>query len=333
MSSEESTQNVLNDEQLQELMNRMSVEDRNELTGKLQKCSQEMTLTHGLPVAAAVVAGLYHARLKNPALFSGQKGWPFYAFVGIGALTAVNIISIETCRNQAQPLISQLYHKYHFGQGTNDRAAVRYRPREAFGYPVSDMATTPVQVRNYVDPQSPTNRPSGTYGNRQMPDMDGRFGDMQIPSDRFGGGYGDTRVPRDPYGGGYGDTRVPREPYGGGYGDMQADPYGAAKEQLTGMPNEQMTGLPNENLEQSYGYTPEVFPDGQPRRPESVYPDGQPRRPESVYPDGQPRRPESVYPDGPPRRPTWQGYPYDLQPPPYMSGARPPPRPQGSEWH
>ncbi|VDN39072.1 unnamed protein product [Cylicostephanus goldi] len=100
---------------------------------------------------------------------------------------------------------------------------------------------------------------------------------------------------------------------------------GMRNEQMTGMPNEQMTGLPNESLDQPYGSTPDVFPDGQPRYGSTpdVFPDGQPRY--GSTPD--------VFPDGQPRRPTWQGYPYDLQPPPYMSGGRAPPRSRGSEWH
>ncbi|VDN28830.1 unnamed protein product [Cylicostephanus goldi] len=65
MASEESTQNTLNDEQLQELMNRMSVEDRNELTGRLQKCSQEFELIFNAGNAQFVASSIFISLLKK----------------------------------------------------------------------------------------------------------------------------------------------------------------------------------------------------------------------------------------------------------------------------
>ncbi|CAJ0592639.1 unnamed protein product [Cylicocyclus nassatus] len=239
----------LSNEELQQLLNKLSTDERNELTGKLRQCTQEMTMTRGIPITAAVLGSLYYARTRLPAQYHfGPKGWPFYAFLGVGTLTAVNVLSMGNCRDRVQPLVAQLYQKYHIGQSTNSYDAIRRRHREEYGYPASDMATTPVQARGYSDMQSPTDRPVGKYG--VMQDRSERYGDMRAP-DRSGGRYGDMRGPTDRS--------------GGRYGDMQTDPYGTATDQMPSM-----TGKPSEGFDRTYDFTPAgTFSDSQPKKPTS----------------------------------------------------------------
>ncbi|VDM78378.1 unnamed protein product [Strongylus vulgaris] len=183
----------LSNEELQKMLLKMSSDDRDELTGKLRQCTQEMTMTRGIPITAAVLGSLYYARTRLPPQYHfGPKGWPFYAFVGVATLTTVNVFSMGTCRDRVQPLVEKFYKKYNIGQSTNSYDAIRQRHREEYGYPAPDN-TGHAQAQQ-----------SKRYGDMQAPR---RYGDMQAPT-----GYGDMQAPT-----GYGDMQAPT-----GYGDMQA---------------------------------------------------------------------------------------------------------------
>lgn len=69
-------------------------------------------MTRGLPITAAVLGSLYFARTRLPAQYHfGPKGWPFYAIMGIGTLTTVNVFSMGSCRERVQPLIARMWQK------------------------------------------------------------------------------------------------------------------------------------------------------------------------------------------------------------------------------
>ena len=87
---------ILNNEQIQWLLSRLSSDDQKELSVILRDCTSEMTLTRGLPFTAAVLGSLYFARSRLPeSLRIGPKRWPFYALIGVGALTSANMLSMN----------------------------------------------------------------------------------------------------------------------------------------------------------------------------------------------------------------------------------------------
>ncbi|KHN73267.1 hypothetical protein Tcan_11996 [Toxocara canis] len=102
----------LTPEEVQFLLQKLSSDEQKELGQVLKKCTTEMTLTRGLPFAAAVIGSLYLARQRLPtALHFGPKKWPFYFVVGIGALTTANLLSISTCAERIHPHLNALWQK------------------------------------------------------------------------------------------------------------------------------------------------------------------------------------------------------------------------------
>ncbi|KHJ94572.1 hypothetical protein OESDEN_05496, partial [Oesophagostomum dentatum] len=118
-----------------------------------------MTMTRGIPITAAVLGSLYYSRTRLPPQYHfGPKGWPFYAIMGIGTLTAVNVFSMGTCRDRVQPLVTKYYEKYNIGQSTTSYDAIRRRHREEYGYPTNEAASVSRQPKKFADVQLSTDR-------------------------------------------------------------------------------------------------------------------------------------------------------------------------------
>lgn len=129
----------LNNEELQKLLNKMSSDERKELTDTLRSCTSEVTMTRGLPITAAVLGSLYFARTRLPAQYHfGPKGWPFYAIMGIGTLTTVNVFSMGSCRERVQPLIARMWQKYNIGHSSTSYEEIRRRHRQEQGFRTPD---------------------------------------------------------------------------------------------------------------------------------------------------------------------------------------------------
>ncbi|KAL6730381.1 hypothetical protein Aduo_001359 [Ancylostoma duodenale] len=118
-----------------------------------------MTMTRGIPITAAVLGSLYYARTRLPAQYHfGPKGWPFYAIMGIGTLTTVNIFSMGKCRDRVQPLIGELWQKYHIGESSTSYDAIRRRHREEYGFTTPDSTLPTQSARKFGDMPSPADR-------------------------------------------------------------------------------------------------------------------------------------------------------------------------------
>ncbi|KIH65260.1 hypothetical protein ANCDUO_04417 [Ancylostoma duodenale] len=116
-----------------------------------------MTMTRGIPITAAVLGSLYYARTRLPAQYHfGPKGWPFYAIMGIGTLTTVNIFSMGKCRDRVQPLIGELWQKYHIGESSTSYDAIRRRHREEYGFTTPDSTLPTQSARKFGDMPSPS---------------------------------------------------------------------------------------------------------------------------------------------------------------------------------
>ncbi|ETN75090.1 hypothetical protein NECAME_03813 [Necator americanus] len=115
-----------------------------------------MTMTRGVPITAAVLGSLYYARTRLPPQYHfGPKGWPFYAIMGIGTLTTINILSMGKCRDRVQPIIGELWQKYNTGQSSTNYDAIRRRHREEYGFTAPTTAQLP---RKIDDMQTSTDR-------------------------------------------------------------------------------------------------------------------------------------------------------------------------------
>ncbi|WKX91741.1 hypothetical protein Q1695_010066 [Nippostrongylus brasiliensis] len=151
----------LSNEELQKLLNKMSSDERAELTQTLKSCTTEMTMTRGLPITAAVLGSLYFARTRLPPQYHfGPKGWPFYAIMGIGTLTTANILSMGNCRERVQPLIAKLWQKYNIGHSSSSYEEIRRRHRQEEGFSVPDNAQ---DVGRRLPPRADD---QGLYGQR-----------------------------------------------------------------------------------------------------------------------------------------------------------------------
>ncbi|MFH4979164.1 hypothetical protein AB6A40_005873 [Gnathostoma spinigerum] len=135
----------LNPEEIQFLLQKISSDEQAEIAGILKSCTTEMTLYRGLPFTAAVVGSLYYSRQRLPShLHFGPKGWPFYVFVGISALTAANLLSMSTCKERISPKLSALWDKYTMDSG----ASVTYQDlqrqnRHQYSTPLLDKREQP----------------------------------------------------------------------------------------------------------------------------------------------------------------------------------------------
>ncbi|KAK0425199.1 hypothetical protein QR680_009082 [Steinernema hermaphroditum] len=104
---------MINSEQMQWLLKRISSEDQEKLTTTLKSCTSEMTLGRGLPFALGVMGAMYYARQKLPQkLHFGPKGPWFYALIGFTSLTAANFLSMSTCSERIRPMLNDLWLKY-----------------------------------------------------------------------------------------------------------------------------------------------------------------------------------------------------------------------------
>ncbi|EYC14826.1 hypothetical protein Y032_0039g28 [Ancylostoma ceylanicum] len=118
-----------------------------------------MTMTRGIPITAAVLGSLYYARTRLPAQYHfGPKGWPFYAIMGIGTLTTVNIMSMGKCRDRVQPLIGELWQKYHIGESSTSYDAIRRRHREEYGFTTPNTTLPTQSTRKFGEMPAPTDR-------------------------------------------------------------------------------------------------------------------------------------------------------------------------------
>ncbi|KAK6729781.1 hypothetical protein RB195_006684 [Necator americanus] len=159
----------LNNEELQKLLNKMSSDERKELTDTLKQCTTEMTMTRGVPITAAVLGSLYYARTRLPPQYHfGPKGWPFYAIMGIGTLTTVNILSMGKCRDRVQPIIGELWQKYNTGQSSTNYDAIRRRHREEYGFTAPTTAQLP---RKIDDMQTSTDRTYHDENDNRLPGL------------------------------------------------------------------------------------------------------------------------------------------------------------------
>ncbi|GMT31045.1 hypothetical protein PFISCL1PPCAC_22342, partial [Pristionchus fissidentatus] len=122
---------TLNAEQLQHLLGRISSDEQKDIQDTLRQCTNEVTLTRGVPFTALTLGSLYFARTRLPPKYHfGPKGWPFYVIMGIGSFTAANVFGMGTCRNRVQPKIAQLWQKYGEAEtSTTNYAALRNRNR------------------------------------------------------------------------------------------------------------------------------------------------------------------------------------------------------------
>ncbi|KAK5981453.1 hypothetical protein GCK32_002921 [Trichostrongylus colubriformis] len=143
----------LNNEELQKLLTKMSSDEQKELADTLKACTREVTLTRGLPITAALIGSLYYARTRLPPQYHfGPKGWPFYAIMGIGCLTTVNVFSMGQCRDRIQPFIAKMWQKYNVGHSSTSYDDIRRRHRQESGFAASDVPQAGVQPRKFEDP-------------------------------------------------------------------------------------------------------------------------------------------------------------------------------------
>ncbi|PIO73739.1 hypothetical protein TELCIR_04271 [Teladorsagia circumcincta] len=149
----------LNNEELQKLFNKMSSDERKELTDTLRACTTEVTMTRGLPITAAVLGSLYFARTRLPPQYHfGPKGWPFYAIMGIGTLTTVNVLAMGQCRERIQPFVAKMWQKYNVGHSSTSYDDIRRRHRQESGFAVPDVSGGGAQPRRLGDPYAATDR-------------------------------------------------------------------------------------------------------------------------------------------------------------------------------
>ncbi|XGW19466.1 hypothetical protein V3C99_003370 [Haemonchus contortus] len=149
----------LNNEELQKLFNKMSSDERKELTDTLRACTTEVTLTRGLPITAIVLGSLYYARTRLPPQYHfGPKGWPFYAIMGIGTLTTVNVFGMGQCRDRIQPFVARMWQKYNVGHSSTSYDDIRRRHRMESGFAAPDVSAAGVQPRKFEDPYAATER-------------------------------------------------------------------------------------------------------------------------------------------------------------------------------
>ncbi|KAK6059223.1 hypothetical protein COOONC_03149 [Cooperia oncophora] len=142
----------LNNEELQKLLNKMSSDERKELTDTLRACTTEVTMTRGLPITAAVLGSLYFARTRLPPQYHfGPKGWPFYAIMGIGTLTTVNVFAMGQCRDRIQPFIAKMWQKYNIGHSSTSYEDIRRRHRQESGFTTPDISAGGIQPRKFED--------------------------------------------------------------------------------------------------------------------------------------------------------------------------------------
>nr|CDJ95917.1 Protein F48C1.6 [Haemonchus contortus] len=137
----------------------MSSDERKELTDTLRACTTEVTLTRGLPITAIVLGSLYYARTRLPPQYHfGPKGWPFYAIMGIGTLTTVNVFGMGQCRDRIQPFVARMWQKYNVGHSSTSYDDIRRRHRMESGFAAPDVSAAGVQPRKFEDPYAATER-------------------------------------------------------------------------------------------------------------------------------------------------------------------------------
>ncbi|CAI4222506.1 unnamed protein product [Auanema sp. JU1783] len=154
----------LNNEEIQHLLNKISSDEQKELTETMRSCTSEVAMTRGLPISAAILGSLYFARTRLPAQYHfGPKGWGFYAIMGIGSMTVVNLFSMGLCRERIQPKISQLWTKYQQGGSSQTYEAIRAQHRNGQPY----QQARPEVQQDYYDPQhgyATSRQQSHSYG-------------------------------------------------------------------------------------------------------------------------------------------------------------------------
>ncbi|KAI6197222.1 hypothetical protein M3Y94_01198700 [Aphelenchoides besseyi] len=150
MNVQESYPQKLNPEQVQWLLNHMSSDDQKELTHIMKSCTSEMTLTRGLPFAALTIGSLYFARSRLPEnLRFGPKRWPFYALIGIGALTAANVLSMNKCADRVNPKLVEIYTKYNQQQANSTHRYDELR-RQNRSRQFASTSSTPLTIGNEI---------------------------------------------------------------------------------------------------------------------------------------------------------------------------------------
>ncbi|KAF8366925.1 hypothetical protein PRIPAC_84754 [Pristionchus pacificus] len=121
---------TLNAEQIHYLMGKLSSDEQKDLQDTMRQCTNEITMSRGIPFTMLTLGSLYFARTRLPAKYHfGPKGWPFYFIMGIGSFTAANVMSMGTCRDRVQPKIAQLWQKYGGAESSTNYAALRVRNR------------------------------------------------------------------------------------------------------------------------------------------------------------------------------------------------------------
>ncbi|KJH49557.1 hypothetical protein DICVIV_04288 [Dictyocaulus viviparus] len=153
-------------EELQMLLNKMSSDERNELSKALETCTREVTVTRGIPITAAVLGSLYYARKRLPSQYHyGPKGWPFYAIMGIASLTTVNVLSMGRCRDRVNPMVMQMYQKYNIGRAATTHEDMRWQNRQQQGYQSKDYTGITTQQPGFDYTHIPPDRSTkDSYG-------------------------------------------------------------------------------------------------------------------------------------------------------------------------
>ncbi|CAJ0955005.1 unnamed protein product, partial [Mesorhabditis belari] len=124
-------------EQMQNLFKKLSSDELKDVQETFQKCSTEILLTRGLPVTSVILGSLYLARTRLPPQYHfGPKGWPFYALLGVGCMTATSVLSMGSCKDRIMPKIEALWKKYELdAQPRNTYEQLRMRNRQGASYP------------------------------------------------------------------------------------------------------------------------------------------------------------------------------------------------------
>ncbi|CAI5438067.1 unnamed protein product [Caenorhabditis angaria] len=157
--STEKPRNELNNEQIQQLLNKLSSDEQKELADMMKTCTTEVTTTRGLPITAGILGTLYVARQRLPSQYHfGPKGWPFYAIMGIASLTSVNLLFMGMCRDRVTPRIQQLWNKYQLGNSSTTYEEIRRQNRAGAAAGAGVQGEQPPQRQqgyNYEMPSSP----------------------------------------------------------------------------------------------------------------------------------------------------------------------------------
>ncbi|CAD5205508.1 unnamed protein product [Bursaphelenchus okinawaensis] len=105
----------LTPEQLKWLMTKLSSDDEKDLSKTMRDCTSEMTATRGFPFAIGTMVSMWIVRNRLPEKYwiGPKSAWAFYTLIGLGSLTAANLLSMNTCADRVRPKLAALYEKYN----------------------------------------------------------------------------------------------------------------------------------------------------------------------------------------------------------------------------